>query len=78
MSGAKEDISALNSYLFQQLESLTEEGISQEEVDRRVKLAKAVCDVSDVIIAEGTLALKAEALKENSISADFNMPKLLR
>ena len=52
-------IGMVNDYLPDQLNAVTEDGISQDELDSRLKQAKAVSDISQQIIANGKLALEA-------------------
>lgn len=52
----------LNNHLFGQLERLTEEGISPEQIDQEVKRADAIVAVSEQIIRNADISLKAVAL----------------
>lgn len=66
MSEAKEDLGALNSVLFQQLERLTNDDLSPEELDVEIKRSKAVTHVASTIISNGELALRAARLAYDS------------
>lgn len=55
----KNRLQDLNNHLFSQLERLTEEGISAEQIDQEVKRADAIVAVSEQIIRNADLALKA-------------------
>lgn len=55
----------LNNHLFSQLERLTEEGISAEQIEQEVKRADAIVAVSEQIIRNADLSLKAVALIAN-------------
>lgn len=52
----------LNNHLFSQLERLTEEGISAEQIEQEVKRSDAIVAVSEQIIRNADLSLKAVAL----------------
>ena len=62
-------IGMVNDYLLDQLNAVTEDGISQDELDSRLKQAKAVSDISQQIIANGKLALEATNLTSLSRSS---------
>ena len=52
----------LNNHLFSQLERLTEEGISAEQIEQEAKRADAIVAVSEQIIRNADLSLKAVLL----------------
>lgn len=52
----------LNNHLFSQLERLTDEGLSPEQIEQEVKRADAIVGVSEQIIRNADLSLKAVAL----------------
>lgn len=52
----------LNNHLFSQLERLTDEGMSSELIEQEVKRADAIVAVSEQIIRNADLSLKAVAL----------------
>lgn len=52
----------LNNHLFSQLERLTDEGMSSEQIDQEVKRSDAIVSVSEQIIRNADLSLKAVAL----------------
>ena len=58
----KNKLSDLNDHLFAQLERLSDETLSAEDIGKEVKRAEAVVWVSDKIIANASLQLKAVAL----------------
>lgn len=53
----------LNDYLFESLERLMDDSLSQEEMDKEITRSKAVTDVAQAIIHSGELSLKAAKLK---------------
>ena len=60
----KNKLSDLNNHLFAQLERLSDEGIKGEDLDEEIRRAEAVCNVATQIIDNGSLALKAEKMKQ--------------
>lgn len=67
----------LNNHLFAELERLSDEELKGEALEEEIRRAEAVCGISTQIIANGTLALKAEQFKDNAISANATVPKFL-
>lgn len=55
----------LNNHLFSQLERLTDEGLSSEQIEQEVKRADAIVAVSEQIIRNSDLTLKAANLVAN-------------
>lgn len=55
----KNRLSDLNNHLFAQLERLSEEGLDAEKIEQEVKRADAIVDVSEQIIKNADLQLKA-------------------
>lgn len=55
----------LNNHLFSQLERLTEEGITGEQIEHEVRRADAIVAVSEQIIRNADTTLKAAALVAN-------------
>lgn len=51
-------LSDLNNYLFEEIEKLQNDDLTNEELDRTIKRAEAVTKVSETIIRNGELALK--------------------
>lgn len=52
----------LNNHLFAQLERLSDEGISAEQIDQEVKRTEAIVSVADQIVGNADLQLKAAKL----------------
>ena len=49
----------LNNYLFETLERLTDDSLSEEEMQREITRSQAVTSVAETIIHNGELSLKA-------------------
>lgn len=75
--GVKNKLTDLNNHLFAQLERLSDEDLLGDKLEEEIRRSEAVCDVSKQIIANGALALKAEKFKENSISANTELPEFM-
>ncbi|WP_299647909.1 hypothetical protein [uncultured Jannaschia sp.] len=58
----KNKLSDLNDHLFAQLERLSEENMSAEQVEQEVKRAEAIVGVADQIASNANLQLKAAKL----------------
>lgn len=56
----KNTLSDLNNYLFESIERLTDDELSDEELDKEIKRSEAVQKVAKTIIDNGALALQAQ------------------
>ena len=56
----KTTLNDLNEYLFQELDRLTNDNLSAEELDKEIKRSDALQKVAKTIIDNGTLALQAK------------------
>lgn len=63
MSRTKNTLEDLNNHLFATLERLNDDELMKEDADMEIKKAKAITDVSEQIINNANLALKAEEFK---------------
>jgi hypothetical protein len=63
--GMKNRLLDLNNHLFGQLERLTDESMTLEQIEKEVKRADAVVAVSEQIIRNADLSLKAVTLVAN-------------
>ncbi|CZT36253.1 hypothetical protein [Rhizobium sp. 9140] len=55
----------LNNHLFSQLERLSDETLTSEQIETEVKRTDAIVDVSEQLIRNSELALKAATLVAN-------------
>ncbi|HBT44328.1 MAG TPA: hypothetical protein DEB21_20715 [Rhodospirillaceae bacterium] len=55
----KNRLTDLNNHLFTQMERLSEEGLSGEQIDQEVKRAAAMVGVADKIIGNARLGIDA-------------------
>lgn len=58
----KNKLSDLNNHLFAQLERLSDEDISPEEIEREVQRAEAIVDLSDQVLQIANTGLRAAKL----------------
>lgn len=58
----KNKLGDLNNHLFAQLERLADEGMTAEQIDQEVKRSEAIVSLSDQIVGNAELQLKAAKL----------------
>lgn len=56
----KNTISDLNNYLFEAMERLTDDSLSEEQFEKEIKRSEAVQKIATTIIQNGNLALNAK------------------
>lgn len=61
----KNKLTDLNNHLFAQLERLSEEDLTAEQIEQEVKRADAIVSVSDQIVRNADLQLKAVTILAN-------------
>ena len=72
------NLMALNNYLFETLERLTDDELTDEQLNREIDRSKAVSHVAEKIIKGGELALKAAVTAEEfGLSNKKEIPKML-
>ena len=54
----KNKLSDLNNYLFEQLERLNDDDLSDDQLEKEIDKSQAVTKVAETIIANGNLSLK--------------------
>lgn len=67
----------LNNHLFAELERLGDEELTDEELEKEIKRASAISNVSKNIIANANVILQATKFKENELMKNDEMPKML-
>ena len=55
----KNKLTDLNNYLFEQIEILNDDELSDEQIDQAIKKAEAITEISKTIIQNSALQLKA-------------------
>ncbi|BAK66840.1 conserved hypothetical protein [Sphingobium sp. SYK-6] len=61
----KNKLTDLNDHLFAQLERLSEEGLSSEQIEAEVTRADAIVSIADQIVRTADLQLKAVTVLAN-------------
>jgi hypothetical protein len=72
----KNTIGDLNNYLFESLERLMDDELSEEDLDREIKRSRAVTDVANALIHSGELSVKA-AKHKTEYGKSAAIPQLL-
>lgn len=54
----KNTLTDLNNALFEAIERIQQDDITDEQLDREIRRAEAVSDVAEIIVRNGELALK--------------------
>lgn len=67
----------LNNHLFEQLERLNDDELDDEQLEREIKRARSMAEVSSRIIANAALGLDAEKLKVEFGGRDVHLPEML-
>lgn len=68
----------LNNHLFAEMERLGDEELKGDNLIQEIERARAITGVASQIIANGSLALKAEQFKSDIVSAkEAKVPKFL-
>lgn len=73
----KNTLADLNNYLFESIERLNDDSLSEEELEKEIKRSDAVQKVAKTIIDNGALALRAKQhFDEYGIDNNVSMPLL--
>lgn len=73
----KNTLSDLNNYLFESIERLNDDELSDEELEKEIKRSEAVQKVAKTIIDNGALALQARKhFDEYGIDRNIEIPLL--
>lgn len=68
----------LNNYLFEQIERLNDDSISDEELDRELKKTDSIVKISEKIIQNGELAFKTmKHMDDYGYGQTRSVPKML-
>lgn len=73
----KNTLADLNNHLFEQMERLNDDDLNNEELDKEIKRAKAMTDVSSQIIENAALGLSAEKLRAEYGNREIHLPGML-
>ena len=68
----------LNNYLFEQIERLNDDELTDEQLDRELKKTDSIVKVSEKIIQNGELAFRTmKHMDEYGYGAQRSVPKML-
>ena len=67
----------LNNHLFEQMERLNDDELSNEELEKEIKRAKAMTDISGQIFENAALGLSAEKLRVEYGNREIHLPGML-
>lgn len=74
----KNTLSDLNNYLFEQLERLNDDSLSEDELEREMKKTDAVVKVSEKIIETGELVFRTmQHMDQYGYGSDRVIPAML-
>lgn len=68
----------LNNHLFAQLERLNDEEITEEQLEKEIARSKAIVGISNQIINNANVVLKAKTIELEYGSDKDEMPKMLK
>lgn len=67
----KNTLNDLNNYLFEAIERLNDDDLSEEQLDKEIKRSEAVQKVAKTIIENGQLAIVEELERAKSVIKDL-------
>lgn len=73
----KNTLSDLNNILFEQLERLSDDDLTSEQLEAQLKRTDQIVKVSEKIIANGELAFRAIQHKDKYYGAGKQLPPML-
>ena len=73
----KNTLTDLNNYLFEMIERLTDDDLTEEDMNKEITRSKAVTSVASTIISNGELALKAMKHLDEYGKKERKLPPML-
>ena len=73
----KNTLADLNNHLFEQMERLNDDELTNEQLEKEIKRADAMKDIATQIISNASILLKATELNMEYSRGDNCVPKLL-
>lgn len=73
----KNTLGDLNNHLFAELERLSDEALTGDELRQEIKRADSIAKVAEKVIDNASLVLRAEQFKDDRMDAHGELPKML-
>lgn len=73
----KNTLRDLNNHLFEQMERLNDESLSDDQLKVELSRSAAMSKIATQIISNGNLVIKAQKAYEDALSLDAEKPKML-
>ena len=71
------NLNSLNNKLFEQLDRLTNNNLSDDKLQKELERTDAIVDISRTIISNADLMLKAMVAKDEKLGSYAKLPALL-
>lgn len=75
---ARNKLMDLNNHLFEQLERLNDEELSDDELQKEIKRSKSMTSVAKVIVDNAELMLQAQKHRDEYYFNEKNVPDVLK
>lgn len=75
--GTRETLSDLNSLLFEQMERISNDDLTDEEFQKEIQRTNAISGLSKNIINNAALVLNAAKFNDDKLDANTKVPALL-
>ncbi|GEL67230.1 hypothetical protein [Marinilactibacillus psychrotolerans] len=73
----KNTLGDLNNHLFEQLERLNDDSLTEEELQQELKRSDAMSKIATNLVNNANTILKAQTVYDNSIDANAKKPRML-
>lgn len=73
----KNKLADLNNHLFAQLERLSDEDLTREQLDQEIRRTEAIVATSTVIVRNADIALKAATLMAEYDGTQIHLPAMI-
>ena len=73
----KRSLADLNEYLFDELDRLSNEDLSGEQLTQEINRSNALTRIAERVIASADIAMRAIKMKDEALDANLKLPKLL-
>ena len=73
----KNTLADLNNHLFEQMERLNDDELTDEQLEKEIKRADAMKDIATQIISNAQIVLKATELNMEYSRTDVAVPRML-